>query len=77
MKVESIDFDVNTMEMFVFSTKALRVIDLYKGQIKHIFSFKRSPSEKEFTAFRYFSCQKKFVLGSSSGEISIFSAVTG
>ena len=61
----------------MFANKSLRVIDLHKGQIKHIFSFKHSPTDDEFTLFRYFSCQKKFVLGSSKGEISIFNPLIG
>jgi hypothetical protein len=65
------------MEMFVYANKTLRVIDLYKGQVKHIFSFKHAPSDEEYTHFRYFSCIKKFVLGSSKGEISIFNHQTG
>jgi|JI10StandDraft_1071094.scaffolds.fasta_scaffold288295_1 hypothetical protein len=65
------------MEMFVFSSKALRVVDLYKGQIKHIFSFKQISTEEEFTTFRYFACEKTFALGSSNGEVSIYSSATG
>ena len=63
--------------MYVFSVKTLRVIDLTKGQIKHIFSLKSTNSEEEFTAFRYFPNQKKYVLGSSNGTISLYSALTG
>lgn len=34
------------MEIYAFSNKALRVIDLHKGQIKHIFTFKQSPADE-------------------------------
>jgi len=33
------------MEMLIYANRALRVIDLYKGQVKHIFSFKHAPSD--------------------------------
>jgi hypothetical protein len=33
-KIEWVDIDENLMEMFVFSNKMLRVIDLHTGQLK-------------------------------------------
>ena len=33
------------MEMFVYANKTLKVIDLYKGQVKHIFSYKFAPMD--------------------------------
>ena len=46
LKIEFIDLDQNLMEMYVFANKTLRVIDLFNGRIKHIFSFKNSPNEE-------------------------------
>lgn len=66
MKIESVDFDPNLMEIYIFVDKTVRIIDLHQGQVKHIFSFRSRPDE-EFTAFRYFSSQKKILLGNSNG----------
>jgi hypothetical protein len=71
------DFDQNQMEMYLFANKTLRVLNLNNGQIKHIFSFKHTPNDDEFTVFRYFSCLKKFVFGNTKGEISIYNPQTG
>ena len=67
MKVEAVDFDPFNMEMFVFVNRTVRVIDLFKGQVKYILSFKGGNSDEDHTAFRYFAGEKKIVLGSSNG----------
>jgi WD40 repeat protein len=76
LRVEGLDFDQQLMEMYVFAGKTLRVLDLANGQLKHIFSFAH-PSDHDFTLFRYFSCLKRFLLGNSRGEITVFSPQTG
>lgn len=55
------------MEMYVFVNKNLRVIDLYNGQTKHIFSFKSCSDDEEYTVCRYFASLKKFILGNTKG----------
>jgi WD40 repeat protein len=71
------DFDPFEMEMYLFLNKTFRIIDLFNGQIKHIFSFKNGPADEEFTIYRYFSGPKKIVLGTSNGDIAIYSGQTG
>ena len=61
------DFDPHQMEMYIFVDRTFRVIDLTRGQVKHIFSFRQEPSDEDYTAFRYFPGNKKMVLGNTNG----------
>lgn len=63
--------------MYVFVNKSLRVIDLRNGQTKHIFNFKNCTDDEQFTVCRYFPSLKKFILGNTKGEISIYNNKTG
>ena len=65
------------MEMFIYSDKTFRVLDLSNGQTKHLFSFRSEPEEDDFTAFRYFPTHRKLVLGKTNGQLAVYSAQSG
>jgi hypothetical protein len=54
------------MEIYIFTEKDLRVIDMQTGTIKHIFK-NFNFCDGDYTCFKYFPCIGMFALGNDKG----------
>lgn len=74
--IDWVDFDDCRNEIYVFTQKDLRVIDMRKGSVKYIYgSF--NCSDSDYTCFRYFACIFKFAIGNDKGEVALYDISTG
>lgn len=71
-----VDFEPLQHELIVFTKDDLRLYDVRTGRIKHIFTGYLQ-SEEEPSAYRYIHDGRIFAVGSSQGELRLYSKETG